>query len=150
MDKVAIKQGILAACIKKQENVIETARNAMMEALESANEEDQTRDLYDPYRTQMLTKRDMFAQQLEKATEEKKVLERLQPCEKCDTVHFGSAVITDKQKLFISIGLGKFDYDGDTWYAISPRVPLYEAMKGKNAGDTFEFNGQKFTIKDVF
>jgi len=65
-------------------------------------------------------------------------------------VHFGSAVITDKQKLFISIGLGKFDYDGDTWYAISPRVPLYEAMKGKKAGDTFEFNGQKSTIKDVF
>lgn len=150
MDKAEIKQGILAACLEKQEGVIETARNAMLEALESANEEDQTRDLYDPYRTQMLSKRDMFAQQLEKAIQDKQLLEKLQPCEECDTVHFGSAVITDKQKLFVSIGLGKFEYDGDTWYAISPRVPLYEAIKGRKKGDTFTFNGMKFIIKDVF
>ncbi|NOY37240.1 MAG: hypothetical protein GXO83_06660 [Chlorobi bacterium] len=150
MDKIKIKQGILTACLRKQEGVIQTARTAMEEALESANEEDQTRDLYDPYRTQMLSKRDMFAQQLEKAVEEKQLLEKLQPCEECDTVHFGSAVITDQQKLFVSIGLGKFEYNGETWYAISPRVPLYEVIKGKKKGDTFIFNGRKFTIRDVF
>jgi hypothetical protein len=145
-----IKSGILAACLKKQEDMIDTARTAMKEALESAKEEDQTRDLYDPYRTQMLNKRDIFARQLEQAIEDKQLLEKLQPCEACDTVHFGSAVVTNQQNLFISIGLGKFEYDGKIWYAISPRVPLYKAIRDKKKGDTFTFNGKTFTIRDVF
>jgi len=46
--------------------------------------------------------------------------------------------------------MGKIILDGETFYAISPQVPIFQAMRGKKAGDTFIFNGQTFEIKDVF
>jgi hypothetical protein len=150
MDKEQIKKEIIRLCLEKQEQVVNTAREAVEEVQESANEDDQTRDLYDPYRIQLLGKRDLLAAQYEKALQEKQVLEKLAAVKSRDYIDVGSAVITDKQRLFVSIGLGRFECCGETWYAISPKVPLFEHMRGLKKGDTYEFNGQKFTILDVF
>jgi len=150
MDNKDIKKEIIQICLKKQEQVVQTARHAVEEVQESANEEDQTRDLYDSYRIQLLSKRDLLAGQYEKALQEKQTLEKLISRKSRDTVDVGSVVITDKQKLFISIGLGKFIYKGETYFAISPKVPLFEVIRGLKKGDTYEFNGQQFTILDVF
>jgi len=59
-------------------------------------------------------------------------------------------VVTDIQKVFISIGLGKIIVDNDTYYAISLKVPFYQAMDGKKVGDTFEFRGKTIKILDIF
>jgi hypothetical protein len=121
----------------------------MEEAQQSANDYGQPKDRYDSYRTQLLRKRDMFGQQLSKIMEQRTLLERLDSNKSSDTVEYGALVITDKQKIFVSVGIGKFIFEGEEFFVISPVVPFCKAMEGKKEGDTFEFRGQQFTIKKI-
>jgi hypothetical protein len=93
---------------------------------------------------------ELYAKQLDKA---KMVYDTLQkiPLEKeINSVEFGAIVITNKQNLFISAGLGKVIFDEKEYYAISPQVPIFKALNGKQKGDEVFFNGNSIIIKDVF
>ena len=92
----------------------------------------------------------LFAQQLSQANTLLVTLQKIPLDKEISTVEFGAIVITNKQKIFVSVGLGKIMLDGEAYYAISPKVPFFQAMRGKKAGDTFTFNSQVFEIKDVF
>ena len=150
MDKLLFKKKLVGICTMAQNNVVEHAKSRMDEAQNSANEYGQPQDRYDSYRTQMLGKRDMFAKQYCRAMDERNVLDRIDLVEENKTVAFGSVVITEDQKLFISISLGKIDVDGEDYFAISPLVPLFKAFEGLKKGDTFEFNGKRQKISDLF
>jgi hypothetical protein len=65
-------------------------------------------------------------------------------------VEHGSAVVTDRQKFFLSIGAGKFMVGNEVWFAISAQTPIYKAVKGHKVGDSFVINGQSQTIKEIF
>ena len=150
MNEVNVKHKVFEAVLKAQEEATELARQAMTEADQAAQEEVNTMDIYESYRTQYLQKSEMFARQFQKATEQLEIIRRIDPNRKCDTVEFGAAVITSKQKMFVAIGMGKIEVDGDTWYVISPQVPIFAAMKGKKEGDEFTFNNVKHTILQIF
>lgn len=150
MDKLLFKKKLVEICMNAQNRVVEHAKQRMDEAQESANEYGQPQDRYDSYRTQMLSKRDMFAKQYCKAVEERNVLDRIDLNEVNKEVSFGSVVFTGDQKLFISISLGKIILDGEEFFAISPLVPLYKVLEGLQKGDSFEFNGKKRLIEDQF
>jgi transcription elongation GreA/GreB family factor len=150
VDKLAYKKKLLDKCLEEHVKLEEHNKEIMNEAQETANESEQTQDLYDSYRTQLLQKRDMFAKQLQKIIEERIVLERIDVTELHDKVKFGSVVVTDKQKMFISIGMGKIQFDNEEFIIISPMVPIFKAMEGKKKGDKFRCNQNEFTILDVF
>ncbi len=150
MDKLSFKRKLVETCITEQDQVVEHAKIRMDEAQESANEYGQPQDRYDSYRTQMLSKRDMFAKQYCKAVDERNVLDRIDLNEENESISFGSVVITNDQQLFISISLGKISVDGQEYFAISPLVPLFKALEGLKKGDSFEFNGKQRTIEDHY
>ncbi len=150
MDKIILKKKLVAKCKELQSAIIENSRNAVNEAQKSANEYGQTKDLYDSYRTQLLNKRDMFANQLEKAIEQMVSLNKLDLSKKNKIVSFGAVVITDKQKVFISISIGKMQVDNDVYFAVSPNAPFCQAMKDLKKGDSFVFRGKEIKILDVF
>jgi hypothetical protein len=150
MDKLSFKKKLVDICIIAQNKVVDHAKSRMTEAQNSANEYGQPQDRYDSYRTQMLGKRDMFAKQFCKVMDERNVLDRIDLVEENSTVEFGSIVITEEQKLFISISLGKINVEGVDYFAISPLVPLFKAFEGLKKGDTFEFNGKRQKIIDLF
>lgn len=67
-----------------------------------------------------------------------------------EEVKFGSVIETDKSYYFVSVPVGKIEMeDGSTVYAISTEAPIYQAMKGKKAGDEFTFNDETMEIKEV-
>lgn len=150
MDKLLFKKRLVETCIKEQDRVVEHAKLRMDDAQESANEYGQPQDRYDSYRTQMLSKRDMFAKQYCKAVEERNVLDRIDLDEENDQVSFGSVVVSNDQKLFISISLGKISLGGEEYFAISPLVPLFKSLEGLKKGDSFKFNGKQRKIEDHF
>lgn len=156
MDRTTLKEKIVKACKKNQQETIKHLSATVEDAQKSANEYGCPRDRYDAYRAQLLRQRDMFAQQLQKAQEQLDVLNRISSEVIFEKVEFGAVVQTDNNVLFISIGLGKVNIpESDSkairgFYAISPQVPIYKAMKGKGAGDTFHFNDQVFTIREVY
>ena len=102
-----LKKNLIEACIKEVDERAESLRKVMDEAQQSANEYGQPKDRYDSYRTQLLRKRDMFGQQLQKILDQRNLLEKINLEKKSSRVGFGSLVITDKQRIFVCIGLLK-------------------------------------------
>lgn len=150
MDKLKVKKEIIKICADSLENSIKTVRAAIDEILETANEYEGDHDMFDPFKEEMMKKKDMQVELMKKYSDDLALLNKVDQSKTIDNISFGAVVITDKQKMFIGIALGKFQYKNETYYAISTQVPVYQAMKDKKAGDTFLFNGNKFTIKDVF
>lgn len=150
MKNLELKEKLVLACKDLQAESIKNLETVVAEAQKGANEYGTPKDRYDSYRTQLLRKRDMFAQQLAKTVEQMDVLDRIS-LKKCqDKIEFGAIVITDKQKLFLSIGLGKIKLDEQIYYAISPIVPISKALEGKKAGEEIIFNENKIKILEVF
>jgi len=149
-DKMELKRNIYNRCLEILENNAETARKTMNEIQIDANEAEQEHDVFDGSRAELLRERDIYAEQLQKAVDDIHILKKVSFDELEDKVEFGAVVITNKQKIFIALGLGKVEVDGDTYFVISKDVPIYKAMEGLQKGDTFQFNNTTFKIEDVF
>jgi hypothetical protein len=150
MDRLKLKQKILDACFEQQTKVVENLKLVMEEVADSAEEYGLPKDLYDSYRNQMMSKKDMFAQQLIKINEQMDILRRIDMHRHYHQVRFGAVVITETQRLFVAAGIGKVVVDGLEYFVISAMVPFYNAIDGKKEGDTYEFRGKKEKILEVF
>jgi len=148
--KLEFKKKLYDRCLEILEERAETARKQMNEVQEDANEAEQEHDVFDGSRSELLRKRDIYAEQLQKAVDEIQILKKVSFDDITEQVEFGAVVITNKQKMFIALGLGKVTLNDDIYYVISKDVPIYKAMEGLKKGDEFEFNNMKFTIKDLF
>lgn len=145
-----IKAEILDKCRQMINERISHLREAMQEAQQSANDYGAPKDRYDSFRTQLLRKRDMYGQQLAVAQEQHKALENINPDMVHQKIGFGSLVVTDSQKIFISCGLGKIDLEGDICFAVSPVVPIARVLENRCIGDECQFNGKKMKIMNIY
>ncbi len=150
MDKSELKKNLFSLCYARQNEMIMHLKELIADAQQMANEYGQPKDRYDSYRMQLLRKRDMYGQQLEKAMAELDVLKKIDVSRNSKVVEFGSVVFTNDQKLFISISLGKIEFGDDFYYAVSVKVPFYDVIKGKKKGSSFVFNGKQNQIVDLF
>ena len=150
MEKHEIKKKLIDDCYTQVNSIIENLKSLMNEEQESANEYGQPKDRYDSYRMQLLRKRDMYGQQLEKAMEELTILKRIDINKTNTEVCFGSVVITEEQKLFIAVSTGKIYIEDEVYYPVSIKVPFYQYIKGLKTGDKFTFNNKEHHIEDIF
>lgn len=149
MDSIEIKLKVIEACRKKLLESISNLESVIADAQQQANDYGPPRDRYDAFRSQLLRRKDMMAQQLDKEMVELKTLEKIEVQKPTGVAGFGSLVMTTSQNYFISIGIGKMECEGLEFYAISPLVPLSQAVNGKKAGDTVDFRGNRFIIREV-
>ncbi|MCF8372947.1 MAG: hypothetical protein K9H64_15100 [Bacteroidales bacterium] len=145
-----LKSKIIKGCLAQQQKLAETAKAEMQKHQKMANDYGAPKDRYDAFRNQMLRKRDQFAKQYQRALEDIQILEKIDPKINCEKAEFGAVVITNAHKLFISISLGKITVDGQDYFAISAKVPIYNAIEDLKKDDEFQFNGKKFKLLDVF
>jgi len=150
MTHLELKQNLVEECKRLQQKVIDNLRQEMNEAQQSANEYGPPKDRYDSYRMQMLRKKDMYGQQLDKAQNELYSLEKINFKKEINVAEYGSVIITADQKYFISIGLGKIVFNKETYFAVSASVPIAKAFAGKKKGDIVEFNDRKIKLEEVF
>ena len=148
--KIKLKQSIIESCRNIILETINHLTREMEEHQQLANDYGPPKDRYDSFRSQMLRRRDMYAQQLHKANQELTALAKIDANELKNEVAFGAVVITSQQKLFVSISVGKVLVDGTLYFAVSPNVPVYNALKGLKKGDTAEFNNSTIEVLDVF
>jgi hypothetical protein len=144
-----LKQSLLLKCIALKEESESNILAAMEDAQSAANEYGAPRDRYDSFRAQLMRKRDMLAQQLAVVEEELRHLRQIPKDKVCDRVEPGALVALDQQILFVIAGIGKMETDGITVYAVSPVVPLIQAMQGLKAGDSFNFRGTAMKIREI-
>lgn len=67
-----------------------------------------------------------------------------------DVVRPGAAVVVDGKHFVISVATARFDCEGETWMGISTQSPIYLAMDGLAAGESFQMAGRDMTIDEVF
>lgn len=149
-DKMELKKKIYNKCLSILEENAETARQTMNQIQHDANEAEQEHDVFDGSRSELLRERDIYAEQLQKAVDDIQILKKVSFDGLEDQVEFGAVVHTNKHNMFIALGMGKVDIDGNTYFVISKDVPIYKAMEGLKVGDKFTFNNMDFEIKDVF
>lgn len=149
MDVRSLKVEIFNHCQQTLWLRAEEARKAMQEAQQAANDYGAPCDRYDSFRTQVLGRRDMHARQFDEASRQLEMLRKIDPVLCLKQVELGALVLTSSQLLFVSVGLGKLAVQETVFFAISPRVPLYEAISGRKQGDVCRFRGEDFTILTV-
>lgn len=150
MNKLKIKEQLLAKCVDRQMQSIDELQKEMDEAQRMSNEYGQPKDRYDAFRTKLLRQKDMYAQQQAKAILVLNTLKKISLKEELKKVEFGAVVIMNKQNLFVAAGLGKIELNGTDYFAISPQVPIFKALADKKIGDEVVFNANKFIISDIF
>ena len=146
---ILIKEKLLAKCIEIKEESEANVLAAMNDAQQSANEYGAPRDRYDSFRAQMMRKRDMLAQQLSVLGEEIRYLRQIKPGCISEKVEAGALVKLDNQILYIMAGIGKIVIDNETFFVVSPVVPLVSAMQNLKAGDSFTFRGVEMKISEL-
>ena len=77
MDFLNLKIKLVEECKKQQLEIVGNLKNTINEAQQSANEYGPPKDRYDSFRMQLLRKKDMFSQQLEKALNELYALDKI-------------------------------------------------------------------------
>jgi transcription elongation GreA/GreB family factor len=64
-------------------------------------------------------------------------------------IETGSVVTTNNGNFYIAISAGVVDYNGQSYFAISPASPVGLKLKGLQTGDSFILNGKKYQIEAV-
>jgi len=150
MTNQELKSVLLQKCIDQQLQGINDLQQQMDDAQQQSNDYGQPKDRYDAFKTKLLRQKDMFAQQQAKGKIVLSTLKQIPLEQTYSEVKFGAVVITNKQKIFVSAGMGKIEVDGEIYFAISPLVPIFIALKGLKEGESAIFNGMEIQIKEVF
>ena len=157
MSREEQRKMVICSCIEQQEHIANVAKQEMESAQQQSNDYGANVDRYDSYRTKMMRQRDMYAKQLSNANASIRVLQELLRHAPFDVVEHGAIVVTDKQRFFLSAGIGKFmvpyqspvDVQQEVFFAISAQTPIYMALKGKRVGDSITFNGMTQTVQEI-
>jgi hypothetical protein len=140
---------------KRLKNILDEKLEEILSAINSLKEsrDNNTKssagDKYETARAMLQIELDKSEAQLAKLRTTQNELERINTARKYEKAEAGSLVITSQGNYFISIGIGKLDVDGTSFYAISLASPLGLVLKDKIAGDTINFQGKEFMIRDI-
>lgn len=135
---------ILNQQLEKYQKEIALVKEAL-EGESSPSEED------DGGKGEMLNELEKYAKYVEATEKTKEHLKRIDVSQEHKVVANGSLVETENNFFFITVALGKLDIDDNkNYYSISTDAPIYAHLKGKKAGDSFEFNNLNYKIVNVY
>lgn len=146
-----LKSALYRKCDEYVKQRIENAQNAMTSAQEAANDESKSSagDKYTTDRAMMQLEKEKYAYQLAEAIKLSKIMVLLSIDKRFDQVALGSLVYTTTGIYFIAISLGKISIEGHDIFVISAISPIGQRLINKKIHDVIDFNGRKFTIKDI-
>ena len=144
------RKDIINTIIDEQKKIVANLE-VSVERYEHASDLDEDGTIDPDDLSQQTQYRDMllrFTQLLDKA---KKELEYLinETEEEHKIIEDGTLIETDKAYIFIGISVPKFNINDKVVYAISVEAPVYANIKGKNIGDSIEFNQQEMKINSI-
>jgi transcription elongation GreA/GreB family factor len=146
-----IKLLLYNQCLLFIEQRVANSLLAMQTATDSGNDETKSSagDKHETGRAMAQLEQEKTAKQLQECLELKATLLKIDPQQQSTSVLLGSIVYTNNGIFYISIPAGKLQIDTTSYYAISAVSPVALKLKGLSAGNTAEFNGQKYTIEKV-
>lgn len=123
----------------------------MNDAQEAANDEQRSSagDKYETGRAMMQIERDKAASQLSEAFRLRNALSQILPETNSQKIVLGSLVTTKTKKIFICIGIGKLNLEGEDIFVVAPTSPLGAALMGLARNDKVTFNSELIQILEI-
>jgi len=146
-----LKKDLYRLCVNYAKTRIETAKQAIDDAQQSANEETKSSagDKYETGREMMQQETDRNQAQLNEANKLLIALNQINIDIASPSAAPGSLVITDNGKFYLAISAGALTLNGEGYFAVSPASPIGGKLLGRTRGDEFNLNGKNYKVKDV-
>lgn len=146
-----LKAILYMQCMEYVMQRIETAKQALSHAQESANAEEKSSagDKYETGRAMAHLEREKALEQLNEAIKLKSALEKVSQNNSSDRVGLGSIVFTGTHNFYLAISAGKLTTEGIEFVALAPASPLGAILLGCQKGDQFIFNKQTLVIAEI-
>ncbi len=146
-----IKRKLYNHCIDFLTRRIDTAREAIRVAQESANDETKSSagDKYETGRAMMQLEIEKNATQLEEALKQKKILDGINIESLPVKIQKGSLVFTDQGNFFLAISVGLVVVEDKSFAVVSAQSPIGSKLMGLKSGDTFSFGNKTYEVTQV-
>lgn len=148
-----IKEELYKQCelyVNKRLQTVEETITSHQKALQSETKSS-AGDKHETGRAMLQLEMEKASQQLSGVAQMKEILVKINTEMTSTNAHLGSVVITNSAiNYFISVSVGLLIVENKKYFAVSPSSPIGTLILGKKEGESFEFNGTKSTIKEIF
>jgi len=152
MGKINIKEELYKQCelfVNKRLQTVEETITSHQKALQ-AETKSSAGDKHETGRAMLQLEMEKASQQLSGIAQMKETLAKINTDTISKVAHLGSVVTTSTINYFISVSVGLLIVKEKKYFAVSPSSPIGKLILGKKEGESFEFNGAKNTIKEIF
>ena len=153
MGKINIKEELYKQCelyVNKRLQTVEETITSHQKALQSETKSS-AGDKHETGRAMLQLEMEKASQQLSGIAQMKETLAKINTDTISKVAHLGSVVTTTSTiNYFISVSVGLLIVKEKKYFAVSPSSPIGKLILGKKEGESFEFNGAKNTIKEIF
>ena len=108
-------------------------------------------DKFETGRERLQAEEDKLTAQLEEVLRGRRVLAILEnpPAGEPGRARLGSLVETDRGNFYLSVAAGRADWDGSSWFCVSPGSPVGRALNGCRAGDRLRQGEREIIVRSV-
>jgi transcription elongation GreA/GreB family factor len=107
-------------------------------------------DKHETALSMMHIEQEKITNKLKESITQKEILDKIDATKNTSRIAIGSLVVTNKLTVYIATALPKIVIDDKNIFAISPQSPLGNQLMGKEIGFSFEINGVKYKIEEIF
>jgi hypothetical protein len=144
------KQEIYNTCLERQEELVTNFRTKVNDMNQDLFSRDTIPSQEDHSPAEHIEILETMDQELRFLHAELNLLKSLDIESVRTIVEPGAVVVTDRRVFFISVSIEEIEVNGKKVFGISTHAPLYEKMHHLGKGESFEFNGTKYEIEDIY
>ena len=144
------KTNILQACIQKQQELVDSFEERETEMRSDTYNQDGSDSQSEDRKAGKVEVLNALSNELVFAHEELLFLNSLNASKESTTIEPGAVVVTDQLTFFIGVSSEKVEVDGETFFGISTKAPIYANMVGLQKGDSFQYNETKYLIENIY
>lgn len=146
-----MKKQLLAHCTGIAKSKVEALEGELKATREATASESKSTagDKHETGRAMMHLEQEKLHKQLAEAQTVLAELTRIDPEIEQSKVGLGSLFKTNKGDFFLAAGLGKAEFEGNSYFVLSTKAPIAAKFIGKEAGDKVEMNGMMYDILSV-
>ncbi len=149
-DRLKEKHQVFEALLQQKKQRFEQMSNFQEEHLQSINEGDLDQNsIVENQTEEMLREVRTENESLDTLKEQINKLEDYKSYQDKDKVGPITVVKTDLLNLVVAVPQRTFEVNGEKYNGVSTDSPIYQALEGKAAGDSVEFNGKNIKVKEV-
>lgn len=148
---MTFKDKVYKKCLQLLDDKISQMQAALNDLTQGAENDSKSSagDKHETSRAMMQLEHEKISRQLDEVLAQKSVLERIDYKMQAPHISMGSLVKTDKDFLFVSVGIGKITVDDVAVIALSPQSPLGKKLIGLHTNEMAEINGVWYLIESI-